>query len=192
MSKKKKELLFIICVVTLTLGFMIVLFGFVLVPEEKYTITTDYGDTFNVTYHSFKGNSYVTSPNSELNWHYGGYIDKDDFIGLKHTDRITIYKLKSSVIFNDGNGFEKFDSGNIDEKPEVAQKVKELLLSDYHFYSSNFDCFLKSRTYSREAEQITDCIKQEKYDELTKYGLTKEVINDGYTLDLIKSDMGLK
>lgn len=156
--------------------------------ENNYTITTSYGDRFNVVYHTFKGESRVYSPDNKLNWYYGGYIKEDDFIGVTHTDSLTLYKLKGSIIFDDGNGFEEFSEKNIDEKPEVVQIVKEILLSDYYIFTCNMHLFLKSTTYKQEAEQIIDCIKQEKLDKLSQYGLTEDVINDGYTLDLLKHD----
>lgn len=168
---------------------MIIAFKQMLSFSDKYNIKTDCSDTFCITYDSFEGESTVTSSNSNLNWHYGGKINKDDFVLLDKTDIVTIYVLKGSIIFNDGNGFEEFGSENIDEKPEVAHRVKEVLLSDYSVYSSNFDFFLKSRTYKQEANQIIDYIKHEKLDELSQYGLTEDVINDGYTIDLMKRDV---
>ena len=151
---------------------MIIAFKQMLSFSDKYNIKTDCSDTFCITYDSFEGESTVTY-----------------FILLDKTDSVTIYELNGSIIFNDGNGFEEFDGENIDEKPEVANRVKEVLLSDYSVYSSNFELFLKSRTYKQEADQIIEYIKHEKLDKLSQYGLTDDVINDRYTLDLIKESI---
>ena len=182
---KKPLILLIVMIIAFI---MIIAFKQMLSFSDKYNIKTDCSDTFCITYDSFKGESTVTSPNSNLNWHCGGRINKDDFILLDKTDSVTIYEVNGSVIFNDGNGFEKFGSENIDEKPEVANRVKEVLLSDYSVYSSNFELFLKSRTYKQEAD-IIDYIKHEKLDKLSQYGLTEDVINDRYTLNLIKESI---
>ena len=188
MSKKLKIVLFV-AAVTIVLLLCYSLIKSFFAVEDNYTITTKCGDVFKVRYHTFQCESHVTSPNSNLNWHHGGRINKDDFVLLDKTDFVTVYVLKGSIIFNDGNGFEEFDGENIDEKPEVANRVKEVLLSDYSVYSSNFDFFLKSRTYKQEANQIIDYIKHEKLDKLSQYGLTEDVINDRYTLDLIKKSI---
>ena len=186
-DENKKPL--ILLIVMIIAFIMIIAFKQMLSFSDKYNIKTDFSDTFCITYDSFEGESTVTSSNSNLNWHYGGKINKDDFILLDKTDSVTIYVLKGSIIFNDGNGFEEFRSENIDEKPEVANRVKEVLLSDYSVYSSNFELFLKSRTYKQEADQIIDYIKHEKLDKLSQYGLTEDVINDRYTLNLIKKSI---
>ena len=183
---KKPLILLIVMIIAFI---MIIAFKQMLSFTDKYNIKTDCGDTFCITYDSFKGESTVTSPNSIFDWNYGGRINKDDFILLDKTDSVTIYEVNGSVIFNDGNGFEEFDGENIDEKPEVANRVKEVLLSDYSVYSSNFELFLNSRTYKQEANQIIDYIKHEKLDKLSQYGLTEDVINDRYTLNLIKKSI---
>lgn len=188
MSKHNRIILLFI-ILALGLFVCMILLRIFYSDEDNYTITTDDGDTFNVSYHNAKCESYVTSPNSKLNWHYGGKISKDDFISIERSESLTIYRIKASFIYNDGDGFEELNSNNIDDKPRVARKVKEILLSDYHVYSSNIGFFLKSQTYSQEANQIIDYIKQEKYDKLSQYGLTENVINDGHTINLLKRDV---
>lgn len=63
---------------------------------------------------------------------YKGKITERDVIGLKRTLSIKVYKVKDIVVFDDGNGFEKFNK-NTDFKIH-KEVVKENLYCDDQLY----------------------------------------------------------
>lgn len=73
----------ILLIVMIIVFIMIIAFKQMLSFSDKYNIKTDCSDTFCITYDSFKGESTVTSSNSNLNWHYGGQIKMTSFYWIK-------------------------------------------------------------------------------------------------------------
>lgn len=197
MSAKTKKTIIIIClcVILLPVAFYIfihLLFLWSLDSVDRYTIKTQNGDKFKAVaeqHDLHHMNCTVSSTNSDMELYFTNKIEDEDFESLEHTDDLTVYNIWGHVIFDDGSGFEEFDDSNIDKKPEVAEIVKGKLLSDYINFKVNIRYFLKSSKYQKETEKMIQKIRQEKYDELEKYGLTEDVIKDGYTLLHINQDL---
>ena len=140
MSKRVKRAIlfsFILLIIVALLFFVIVYFVW---NDDHYSFFAEYGDRFEVIYDDFTDKSIVTPGKSlnsisELHMSYKGKITERDVIGLKKTSSIKVYKVKDVVIFDDGNGFEKFNE-NTDLKAhsEVADVVKENLYGDDQLY----------------------------------------------------------
>ena len=191
MNKKlKKRIVFSATVVFLIVFLFPVWFVWVL-GDVRYTKTvkTKFGDKFKVTYDERKAESMVESTNSDMYIYVGDKIDKDDFVILYNTESLRVYSVESFVIFDYGDGFELFSDKNADDRPEIAEIVKDRLLSDHGFFKENIKNLLKSEKYHDEAQKVIQYIEHDDYDKLSAYGLSNDIKNDGYTLKYIKIEI---
>ena len=82
-----------------------------------------------------------------------------------------------------------FSDKNADDRSEVAEIVKDRLLSDHGFFKENIKNLLKSEKYHDEAQKVIQYIEHDEYDKLSAYGLSNDIKNDGYTLKYIKIEI---
>lgn len=189
MNEKSRKPIVVICLLILTIPICFYIFLLILIGDDHYTIKTEFGDEINLTFDGQKSESCIRFPDSDLSATYVGKISKEDITGVTHTPSLTIYDIKGSYFFYDGSRFKEFNNETIDSYPNVTRVVKEGLLSSYSEYLSNMKYFLNSDVYKEEADQIIKSIREDNYDDLSQYGLTKEVINDGRTLANIKYEI---
>lgn len=141
--------------------------------DDHETIKTEYGDKFKVRrgYTFSEVDSDLYSTNSDMHIWVELGIYEDSFVGLAHTDDLTVYDVIGMVIFDDGNGFEELTSDSIDDKPEVAEIVKENVLSDKGSFNSYLHLLLYSKKYRKEAKKIIDLVNEWDTKRLAEYGL---------------------
>ena len=189
MNQTSKKILLVVSIIILLIPvglyvFIQYVFDY---SNDYYTVKTEYGDQFDVEYDGYKCRSNISC--SDFSLTINGKINKEDFVGLKHTDSVTMYKLDGPVIFNNGTGFKEFNNETIDSNKDIAEDIKTIIMSDASIFGYNIGFFLKSSIYKNEVNHIIECVKQERYDELSIYGLTDEIINDGHTLNSIKYEI---
>lgn len=141
--------------------------------DDHETIKTEYGDKFKVRrgYTFSEVDSDLYSTNSDMHIWVELGIYEDSFVGLAHTDDLTVYDVIGFVIFDDGDGFEELTSDSIDDKPEVAEIVKENVLSDKGSFNSYLHLLLYSKKYRKEAKKIIDLVNEWDTKRLAEYGL---------------------
>ena len=185
MNKKLKKRIVISATVVFLIVFLFPVWFVWVLGDVRYTKTvkTKFGDKFKVTYDERKAESMVESTNSDM------YIDKDDFVILYNAESLRVYSVESFVIFDYGDGFELFSDKNADDRPEIAEIVKDRLLSDHGFFKENIKNLLKSEKYHDEAQKVIQYIEHDDYDKLSAYGLSNDIKNDGYTLKYIKIEI---
>lgn len=191
MNQKSKKILLVVSILILFIPvglyvFIQYVFDY---SNDHYTVKTEYGDQFDVEYDGYKCRSNISCSDSEFSLTLNGKINKEDFVGLKHTESVTIYALDGPIIFNKGGGFKELNSETIDSNKDIAEHIIAIIMSDASIFGYNINFFLKSSIYGNEAQQIIECVKQEKYDKLSIYGLTDEIINDGHTLNSIQYEV---
>ena len=191
MNKKLKKRIVISATVVFLIVFLFPLWFVWVLGDVRYTKTvkTKFGDKFKVTYDERKAESTVESTNSDMYIYVGDKIDKDDFVILYNTESLRVYSVESFVIFDYGDGFELFSDKNADDRSEVAEIVKDRLLSDHGFFKENIKNLLKSEKYHDEAQKVIQYIEHDDYDKLSAYGLSNDIKNDGYTLKYIKIEI---
>ena len=191
MNKKLKKRILISATVVFLIVFLFPVWFVWILGDVRYTKTvkTKFGDKFKVTYDERKAESMVESTNSDMYIYVGDKIDKDDFVILYNTESLRVYSVESFVIFDYGDGFELFSDKNADDRSEVAEIVKDRLLSDHGFFKENIKNLLKSEKYHDEAQKVIQYIEHDDYDKLSAYGLSNDIKNDGYTLKYIKIEI---
>ena len=191
MNKKLKKRIVISATVVFLIVFLFPVWFVWVLGDVRYTKTvkTKFGDKFKVTYDERKAESTVESTNSDMYIYVGDKIDKDDFVILYNTESLRVYSVESFVIFDYGDGFELFNDKNADDRSEVAEIVKDRLLSDHGFFKENIKNLLKSEKYHDEAQKVIQYIEHDDYDKLSAYGLSNDIKNDGYTLKYIKIEI---
>ena len=191
MNKKLKKRIVISATVVFLIVFLFPVWFVWVLGDVRYTKTvkTRFGDKFKVTYDERKAESMVESTNSDMYIYVGDKIDKDDFVILYNTESLRVYSVESFVIFDYGDGFELFSDKNADDRSEVAEIVKDRLLSDHGFFKENIKNLLKSEKYHDEAQKVIQYIEHDDYDKLSAYGLSNDIKNDGYTLKYIKIEI---
>ncbi|MBQ9869992.1 MAG: hypothetical protein IJM32_10075 [Ruminococcus sp.] len=189
MNKKSRKPIVFICLLILTIPICFYVLLLFLIGDDHYTIKTEFGDEINVTFDGQKSESSIRFPDSDLSAVYGGRISEKDITGVTHTSSLTIYNIKGSYFFNDGSGFKEFTYESVNSVPDVAEMVKSRLLTSYDKYVNNIDYFFKNSKYKAEIEHMIENIQKDKYEELSQYGLTEDVINDRCTLTNIKYEI---
>ena len=177
---------FILMIIGLKFVMLYIAFG--VDDFDDYTIKTKYGDEFKISFDSFKVNSMVTPVNGQNTQSHFCFVvkfkpSKDDFVGLKHTSELTVYRLGRYTIFKDKDGWQYFDVDNAPKYPEAARAVMKNLLCDTRYFSANIEPLLRSREYRDEAGKVIKLIKAKRYDELMDYGLSEKNLEDKVFLD---------
>lgn len=190
-----RRILFLVFVFSVIIIVIVIAFkGFSSNHFEDEKIETEYGDIFNITYDKEIVKSTIrpsvsTDPNPDSRFYIilGGKVTKDDFVGLKKTEQIKVYRVCNVAIFADPTGYKALDDDlAIDNYPEAADAVIHSILSNERFFKRNMIFLLKSTKYREEAKRIMELVRNEEYEELSVYGLTKETINDTQKLNYIK------
>ncbi len=137
MSKgfKKKILLFLslvfICTICLAVWLSLLLSN----SFEEMKIKTVYGDVFTLSFDNISSKSIIEDPNSRFHLVCNGKISQNDIKGLVSSAELKAYRIKDTVFFDDGNGFEIFDEDtDLKAHAEVVEVVKENLNCDEQFY----------------------------------------------------------
>ena len=177
MSAKTKKTIIILCLCVILLPVAFYIFIYLLflwsMSDDNETIKTEYGDKFKVrrSYTFSEVASDLYSTNSDMHIWVELGIYEDSFVGLAHTDDLTVYDVIGMVIFDDGDGFEELTSESIDDKPEVAEIVKENVLSDKGSFNSYLHLLLYSQKYHDEAVKIIEYVNDWDTKRLAEYGL---------------------
>lgn len=177
MSAKTKKTIIILCLCVILLPFAFYIFIHLLflwsMSDDNETIKTEYGDKFKVrrgyTFSEVESDLYSTNSDMHI-WIELGIYD-DSFVGLAHTDDLTVYDVIGMVIFDDGDGFEELTEDNIDDNPDVAEVLKENIMSENGSFKSFLCLLLRSEKYQSEAKKIIDLVNDWDTKELVKYGL---------------------
>lgn len=137
MSKgfKKKIFLFLSLVFICTTC-LAVCFSFLLSNSfEDMKIKTEYGDVFTLSYDNISSKSIIEDPNSRFHLVCNGKISQNDIKGLVSSAELKAYRIKDTVFFDDGNGFEIFDEDtDLKSHTEVTKVVKSNLSCNEAFY----------------------------------------------------------
>lgn len=134
----KKELwIFFTAISVIAVGLFV--FFAIALNDDKYSVKTQYGDRFDVIFDDFSAKSIVTpdksAPEANVNICIKRKVTKDDFVCLKHTDSLTVYRLDERVIFDKGDGFDVFDKQtDIAAHRDVVQVIKDNLHCSEAFY----------------------------------------------------------
>ena len=177
MSAKAKKTILIVCLCILLIPLAFYVFIHLLflwsMSDDNETIKTQYGDKFKVrrSYTFSEVASDLYSTNSDMHIWIELGIYKDSFKGLAHTDDLTVYNVIGIVIFDDGGGFEELTEDNIDDNPDVAEVLKENIMSENGSFKSFLCLLLRSEKYQSEAKKIIDLVNDWDTKELVKYGL---------------------
>ena len=102
------------------------------IPDKSEDFTTSYGDSFHIYYDSFHVKTAVSDNHSSFDIIVRDKVDKNDIIGLADEDGLKVYKAKDIIFYDEGNGFECFDS---DTKNEKVIRLAKDNLSVEKFYS---------------------------------------------------------
>lgn len=177
MSAKTKKTIIILCLCVILLPFAFYIFIYLLflwsMSDDNETIKTEYGDKFKVrrSYTFSEVASDLYSTNSDMHIWIELGIYKDSFKGLAHTDDLTVYNVIGIVIFDDGGGFEELTEDNIDDNPDVAEVLKENIMSENGSFKSFLCLLLRSEKYQSEAKKIIDLVNDWDTKRLAEYGL---------------------
>ena len=176
MSAKAKKTILIVCLCILLIPLAFYIFIHLLfiwsMSDDNETIKTEYGDKFKVrrSYTFSEVASDLYSTNSDMHiWVELGIYD-DSFKCLAHTDDLTVYDVIGFVIFDDGDGFEELTEDNINDNPDVAEVLKDNIMSEDSSFSSYLSLLLNSKQYRREAKKIIDLIDAWDTEKLAEYG----------------------
>ncbi len=177
MSAKAKKTILIVCLCILLIPLAFYVFIHLLflwsMSDDNETIKTQYGDKFKVrrSYTFSEVASDLYSTNSDMHIWIELGIYKDSFKGLAHTDDLTVYNVIGIVIFDDGGGFEELTEDNIDDNPDVAEVLKENIMSENGSFKSFLCLLLRSEKYQSEAKKIIDLVNDWDTKRLAEYGL---------------------
>ena len=177
MSAKAKKTILIVCLCILLIPLAFYVFIYLLflwsMSDDNETIKTEYGDKFKVrrSYTFSEVASDLYSTNSDMHIWIELGIYKDSFKGLSHTDDLTVYNVIGIVIFDDGGGFEELTEDNIDDNPDVAEVLKENIMSENGSFKSFLCLLLRSEKYQSEAKKIIDLVNDWDTKRLAEYGL---------------------
>ncbi|MBP1537858.1 MAG: hypothetical protein ILA17_08315 [Ruminococcus sp.] len=177
MSAKAKKTILIVCLCILLIPLAFYVFIYLLflwsMSDDNETIKTEYGDKFKVrrSYTFSEVASDLYSTNSDMHIWIELGIYKDSFKGLAHTDDLTVYNVIGIVIFDDGGGFEELTEDNIDDNPDVAEVLKENIMSENGSFKSFLCLLLRSEKYQSEAKKIIDLVNDWDTKRLAEYGL---------------------
>lgn len=140
--------------------------------DDHETIKTEYGDKFKVrrSYTFSEVASDLYSTNSDMHIWIELGIYKDSFKGLAHTDDLTVYNVIGMVIFDNGSGFEELTENNINDNSEVAEVLKDNIMSENGSFNSFLRLLLNSKKYRREAKKIIDLVNDWDTEKLAEYG----------------------
>lgn len=172
---KKTIIILCFCVILLPVAFFIFIYLLFLwsMSDDNETIKTEYGDKFKVrrSYTFSEVASDLYSTNSDMHIWVELGIYEDSFKGLAHTDDLTVYNVIGIVIFDDGGGFEELTEDNIDDNPDVAEVLKENIMSENGSFKSFLCLLLRSEKYQSEAKKIIDLVNDWDTKRLAEYGL---------------------
>ena len=177
MSAKTKKTIIILCLCVILLPVAFYIFIYLLflwsMSDDNETVKTEYGDKFKVrrSYTFSEVASDLYSTNSDMHIWIELGIYKDSFKGLAHTDDLTVYNVIGIVIFDDGGGFEELTEDNIDDNPDVAEVLKENIMSENGSFKSFLCLLLRSEKYQSEAKKIIDLVNDWDTKRLAEYGL---------------------
>ena len=179
MSKTTKTILIVcLCILLIPLAFYVFIHLLFLwsMSDDNETIKTHYGDKFKVrrSYTFSETESTLYSTNSDMQIWVELGIYEDDFKGLAHTDDLTVYDVIGIVIFDNGEGFQELTIDNIDDNPDVAEVLKDNIMSEDGTFSWYLKLLLNSKQYRSEAKKIIDLVEKWDYDKLLEYGLDEE------------------
>ena len=115
MSKVIKSIMILLIIGLIIFLALSIFCSWVLAPGDKRTvIETSYGDSFNVSYDSYRDECLIEDTNSRFNLVLKGEVTTEHFIELQNPKNIKAYKVNNIIFYDIGNGFERFD-GNLAE-----------------------------------------------------------------------------
>ena len=120
---------FILMIIGLKFVMLYIAFG--VDDFNDYTIKTKYGDEFKISFDSFKVQSMVTPVNGQNTQSYFCFVvkfkpSKDDFVGLKHTSELTVYKFGGDTIFKGSLGDTRYPGG---KRSDLLRSIGEKIFS---------------------------------------------------------------
>ena len=126
---------FIIAVIILILLYILGIYIIFSIPDKTEDFKTDYGDTFRIYYDGFKAKTVITdisNNHSSFDIIVRDKVEKNDMIGLANDDDLKVYKVKNIIFYDEGNGFEIFNSNTENEKVISLAKDNLTVKEFYH------------------------------------------------------------
>lgn len=141
-------------------------------------IKTEYGDIFTITCTDFQHKWQISyGNNNSFYTRLQIYNEEDGIIGIWNTDELRCYLVGSVIIFRQGDSetFERFDE-DLSANSDMVPVVKSILLKNNIIMETYVEYFI--RNFPSETIEMLENFRSHKYDTLTEYGLTEDVIND--------------
>lgn len=139
-------------------------------------VKTDYGDSFEWFYNGFLAKTTFSDVNSSF---YiileGEKLKKSDIVSICNKQDFTCYLVgKKTVIYKNTNmdGFKVLLAENLYSDYTLSSNIKSVLLQNSKVFEMFCSFFMDK--YPRETEQMLKDIIDEKYDNLSEYGITKD------------------
>ncbi|WP_298530013.1 hypothetical protein [uncultured Ruminococcus sp.] len=155
--------------------------------SEVVIVNTEAGDSFKLSYDTYKNKSLIEDCNSRFNLVIHNKIDSNEIKLLFVNEDIKIYNADYFVFFDSGTGFKLFN-GDLNYDLKLTQIVKNNLLSNYRFFMHNITYYVNSNQYHEEMNTLIEYICSEGFDPVLKYGLSDSVINDAEEFKAIKQE----
>jgi hypothetical protein len=172
---KMKKSIIVVCLIFLLSIIMTILSSCSSIHEKN--ISTEYGDEFKIIYDDYLTKCSITQNNSRFSTRIdGGNLDTK-IIGIWNTDKLRCYLVRFVIIFRQGDSetFERFDE-DLRANPDMVPVVKSILLKNNIIMETYVEYFI--RNFPSETIEMLENFRSHKYDTLTEYGLTEDVIND--------------
>ena len=99
-----------------------------------------------------------------------GIINRNDITDDIDYVSLVVYNVIGMVIFDNGSGFEELTENNINDNSEVAEVLKDNIMSENGSFNSFLRLLLNSKKYRREAKKIIDLVNDWDTEKLAEYG----------------------
>ncbi len=157
--------------------------------RDLYTeeITTEYGDEF-IFKKDFQGKWFVRQKNSGRDFRISFFNENTAIIGICNTSELRSYIIgNESVIFcrADSEKFQIIISDDLYSNEDMVPVIKSILFRNNNILKKFLPYFLDQ--YPEETEEMLRTFLNSKYDSLSEYGLTDDVIANNDELHSMKT-----
>lgn len=183
MMKMKKSII-VVCLIFLLSIIMTILSSCSSIHEKN--ISTEYGDEFKIIYDDYLTKCSITQNNSRFSTRIdGGNLDTK-IIGIWNTDELRCYLVGSVIIFRQGDSetFERFDE-DLSANSDMVPVIKSILLKNNTIMETYLEYFIEN--FPAKTIKMLEDFTSHKYDTLTEYGLTEDIIADADLINIMES-----
>ena len=149
-------------------------------------IETEYGDVFTITCTDFQYKWQISYENNSFYTRLQIYNEEDGIIGIWNTDELRCYLVGSVIIFRKTNSetFERFDE-DLSANEDMIPVVKSILLKNNTIMETYLEYFIEN--FPAKTIKMLEDFTSHKYDTLTEYGLTEDIIADADLINIMES-----